>query len=295
MAFEHQQLDTREPDRQLPSGTKELLYWIAEREAIRLRRAAAAPPPWTDDPILRDWRFCNVHREDDRVTRWVADNWREPNADNSDLWFAMVVARFVNLPASLAEIGFPVPWRPDHFLAAMAGRKARGETCYGAAYMIRANRPGQDKAVYQVESVFNPLWAARERLRPRVGQTLAEWHGRLAPFHGMGGGFMPAQVVADMKYVLPLSDAPDWMDFAASGPGSRRGLNRVLGRPVDAKWDEYSWLCALRRLQEAVGPELERIGIGALHAQDLQNCLCELDKYLRVRNGEGRPKQRFAA
>ena len=104
---------------------------------------------------------------------------------------------------------------------------------------------------------------------------------------------MAAQVVADIKYAAPLLNAPDWWTFAASGPGSRRGLNRVLGRPVDAKWDEYRWRAELRRLHEEIAPELERAGIGRLSAQDVQNCLCELDKYLRVKLGEGKPKQRF--
>lgn len=30
-----------------------------------------------------------------------------------------------------------------------------------------------------------------------------------------------------------------------------------------------------------------------LCAQDIQNCLCEFDKYERVRLGEGAPKQRY--
>jgi hypothetical protein len=30
-----------------------------------------------------------------------------------------------------------------------------------------------------------------------------------------------------------------------------------------------------------------------LHAQDIQNCLCEFDKYERVRLGEGTPKQLY--
>jgi 5-hmdU DNA kinase, helical domain len=52
--------------------TLALFNFIAERERIRCRRAAGEPPPWTADPILREWSFTNVRREDDRVTRWVA-------------------------------------------------------------------------------------------------------------------------------------------------------------------------------------------------------------------------------
>ena len=30
-----------------------------------------------------------------------------------------------------------------------------------------------------------------------------------------------------------------------------------------------------------------------IHAQDLQNCLCEFDKYERVRLNEGRPRSNY--
>jgi 5-hmdU DNA kinase, helical domain len=104
---------------------------------------------------------------------------------------------------------------------------------------------------------------------------------------------MAAQIVANMKYVEPLRSANDWMTFAASGPGSRPGLNRVLGRPVKANWTEDRWRATFRTLQDAITPELERIGITRLHGQDLQNCLCEFDKYERCRLGEGKPKRRY--
>jgi len=84
------------------------VYWITEREAIRKRRAAGQPAPWTSDPILNSFRFCNVRREDDAVTRHIAQRWREPRADDPHLWFAMAVARFINLPDTLDELGYPV-------------------------------------------------------------------------------------------------------------------------------------------------------------------------------------------
>src|SRR5262249_14501082 len=135
-----------------------LLHWVREREAVRVRRERGDPKPWTDDPVLRDWSFCQVHREHDRVTRWIADNWRHRN--DYDVWFAMVVARFVNEPATLAEIGFPAPWDPERFLAGMAARKARGETLYRSSYRIRP--PGRKEKAegfdttpkYQAAKVF---------------------------------------------------------------------------------------------------------------------------------------------
>jgi alpha-glutamyl/putrescinyl thymine pyrophosphorylase clade 1 len=151
------------------------------------------------------------------------------------------------------QIRYPVPYYPEHFLTVMAARAARGAKLYGPAYTIHADNTskGRCTAEYQAAEVFNPLWRKREFLRPTQGETLARYFARLSECHGLRGGFMPAQIIADLKYVAPLSAASDWMTFAASGPGSRRGLNRVLGRPVDAPWSESGWRREFDRLRTA--------------------------------------------
>jgi hypothetical protein len=50
---------------------------------------------------------------------------------------------------------------------------------------------------------------------------------------------------------------------------------------------------AFDQVRKEIAPDLARIGLGDLHAQDFQNCLCELDKYMRVMGQEGRPRRRF--
>lgn len=274
--------------------TSALLNFIAERELIRCRRATGLPAPWTDNPILQTWSFTNVRREDDRATRWVATHWREPHRNDPDLWFAMVVAAFVNWPPTLADIGYPVPWKPDHFRAVMKDRAQRREQLYGPAYRIHTDQNHLTTAEYQVAKVFNPLWRGREYLRPQPGEPLARYCARLCECHGFGGGFMTGQVIAYLKYVPPLLDAPDWMTFAVSGPGSRAGLNRILGNPGHRDWVLATpWRSYFDQLREGIAPGLAFIGLGDLHAQDLQNCLCEFDKYERVRLQEGRPRRRF--
>jgi hypothetical protein len=285
---------TAQAQLQIDTAYARLVDFIVERESIRRKKEGGARPPYTRDQILRDAYFTNIHREDDKVTRWISQHWREPHAADPDLWFAMTVARFVNWTLTLAEIGYPVPWKPEHFLAVMARRKARGETVYGGAYMIRADNtnPGTPTAEYQVRSVFNPLWRDRERLRPRRGDTLARYFEQLSRYHGFGGGFMAGQVIADLKYVEPLRSASDWWDWAVSGPGSRKGLNCLLGRDPKAAWrSEREWRSAFDEVWDAITPELKRSGI-ELHAQDMQSCLCEFSKYETIRNG-GRPKRRY--
>ena len=272
-----------------------LLWFIKERELIRRRKESGRPQStWTTDSILQEFRFCNVQREDDRVTRWIKHVWRDPFKYESDLWFAMVVARFINWPDTLGDIGYPVPWDNGHFLEVMDRRKREKKKLYTGAYMVRADMEHKDKAEYQANVVFGPMWDARERLRPKEGDTLNSYHMLLGQFHGLGS-FMAAQIVADLKYVPPLSRATDWWTFAASGPGSRRGLNRVLGRDMSSIWTEEDWRSALGRLSDQVRKRLRDIVSEGLHNQDLQNCLCEFDKYERVRRGEGKPRARYVS
>lgn len=273
-----------------------LVAWVKAREDLRLRKESGVPPRWTEDPIFANYRFCNVRREDDKVTRWVFNNWLFPNKYDADVWFAMVIARHLNRPDTLEELGYPVPWDPKRFLEVMKRRKTAGETSYSAAYMIRADAasPGEDKSDYLCRKVFASLWEKRDWLRPKVGDTLDGFHQRLMLYYGVGS-FLGAQIIADTKHVEPLKSASDWWTFAASGPGSQRGLNRYLGRPVNSPWKEQDWRSELARLQAAITPELEALGLPKLDGQNVNNCCCEFDKYERARLGEGRPKQRYVA
>lgn len=109
----------------MQTGT--FLDFVAERERIRLKKEAGLPRPWTDDPILRDYKFCCVRREDDRVTKGIAAAYRDPYKDDPELWFALLVARrAVNWPDTLAELGYPVPWNSEHFKAVIRSRQAAG-------------------------------------------------------------------------------------------------------------------------------------------------------------------------
>lgn len=266
---------------------KELVAFIKEREAIRVKKEAGKPRPWTKDPILGKFRFCNVHREDDRVTRWLRNNWYPRFRYDPDIWFAAVVARLLNFPDSLIDvIEYTVPFKPTSFAAMLHGRKVQGLKNFNAAYIVSTNGVTMDKVDYIVERVLKPLWADRKHFHKEVN-TLESLHGMLTQYDGLGS-FIAAQVIADLKYEEPLKHAEDWWFFAASGPGSRRGLNRVVGRDVNAPWSEPGWRRELDELLDKVNRAQTQ---HTFHAQDLQNCLCEFDKYERARLGEGTPKQ----
>lgn len=293
--------------------TAELFAWIKERHAISLLHEAGASKPYTQDPILQKFSFCNVYRERDRVTRWVAKNWRDKNKKDPHLWFAMVVARFINWPDTMQQLGYPLEtmavgtaslafnYFAGAFLGVVESRQAAGQQVYGGAYTISTNGRTMVKHRYLLEHVFRPLWANREAVESVLANrrvSLQGVHTALTAFQGLGS-FMAAQVIADLKYAQ-LRKAPDWWTWAASGPGSRRGLNRVCHGTATghtdkllAPWREDVWLQTLQILHDEISGMAAAAELPQIHAQDLQNCLCEWDKWCRVTNNEGRPRSLY--
>lgn len=273
------------------ASVEALTNFIIARHAIWIARDEGKPKPWTDDMILQHFRFCNVYRELDTVTVWISEHTRKHDGE-PDQWFAFAVARWVNWPDTLAEIGYPVPWNKKKFLGALTKRKEMGEKVWTGAYMIGTQGNAMDKPQFIAGGVLQPLWDQRAHLRPREGDTLKSFADRIIAVKNQGR-FMVGQIVADAKYHDPiLAVASDWHTWAVSGPGSRRGLNRVVGNNKDAPWRESEWLQTLSELRSAVNKILPP-WMDQLHAQDLQNCLCEFDKYERVRLGEGRPRSLY--
>lgn len=275
-----------------------LWYWVAERESIRARKDHGDPLPWTADPILTTYRFCNVRREDDRGTVFIRRRIREPFAGHPTLWFMLCIARQINWPDTLIElIGSIDPGRswpnnpnfaPAQVAEVLRRRKDRGEKVYTGAYMISAPATkGADKQSYIAEIVCGDLWSRRDVFEKHFARTptLQRTHELIMRSNGWGQ-FMAYQAVVDMRFTELLDKAEDLQTWAAAGPGTIRGLNRLHGRAVDAALSQSQALTEMRAIYKLAQDET---GV-AMDFSDVPNILCETDKYLRVKNGEGKPR-----
>ena len=263
-----------------------LVYWIRERESIRLKKEAGEPKPWTDDEILQRYRFCNVKRMDDKVSQWLLKNWYEPFFDHPNMLVACALARFFNLPSTLESIGFPTEYNATRIKQKLRALKKQG-TIFNAAYMVRGN-DGRDKVSCVIDYSITPLFknpiAINTQSMEKTWEQLVEQPGF--------GSFMAGQVVADLRWGLSGS----WRDkkrWAPVGPGSARGMNRLLGLDPDTLMQQSKFMLLLRNLvQRDLRPSLPRSITRRLEMQDWQNCLCEYDKYCRCIGG-GRCKQTY--
>jgi len=272
----------------LTHNQEQMVYWITERETIRKVKEANLPKPWSTNPVMQETYFCNVNREDDRVTRWLRENWNY-NLAPEFYDFAMIVARIFNLPTTLDILGQPVEthiWL-EHAREVLEDRKFNDERIWNGAYIISTNGKKIDKLTYCLGLL------EKIALSPRITyncSTLAEAHKELMKLEGLAS-FLAGQVVADLKNSPghPLQKAEDWNLFSAPGPGSLRGLEwfweeKVTGRNYHEK---------IQDAYDLLNFELPESILSVLCMQNLQNCFCEYDKFMRVTNGTGRSKRKY--
>ena len=259
------------------NNKEKFAYWVRERRIIRAKKNAGYMKPWTDDKVFQSTYFCNVNREHDRVTTWMRRNFSGGHAEAN-----YMLARFVNKPESLFAMGWP--WKEFNASAWHTQMSQKG--AWGGAYIVSTNGRAMPKHEY-IAGLLERAWLHFEQ-HP-LPSTLLAAHHALTGLQGLGS-FMAAQILADLKNTTthPLSKAKDWSSFSAPGPGSLRGL----------EWF-HEYKVTPRNYQEAIASAREwchTVDAGLLVGvcnQNLQNCFCEYDKYLRVSTGTGRSKRKY--
>lgn len=276
--------------------TDRFIYWIKERETIRLKKESGTNQHlWTDDEILQTYRFCNVRRMDDKVSRWLLNNWYEPYKNHPYMLYAVAIARFFNLPSTLREITefvFRTNGPPLWNEIIKRTRQLKDiQPVFNGAYIVRGG-DGEDK----IDGVINYFVRPLKDVMIDVS-SIENTHARLRKSYGMGS-FVAGQIVADLRWAV----TGEWRDkntWAPVGPGSARGLARLLYRKDE--WEMIAKQFASRQTEwldiftenvlDSLAKELPEEISSRLEAHDYQNCLCEFDKYERVLAGKGKPKQ----
>lgn len=296
------------------SGTESFFAYARKRYQLMLDRTSGFPPPWTDDPILRDYRFCNVFREDDKTTKFIREHVPHKGYGLRYLG-ALVIARWFNRIETIERLlppdGTSPPyfeqnllfrWDPQHdgldaWESAVRERLAGVKPLVTGAYMIKTPA-GMDK-------LSGLLWCLRQflphaiHLQVHIDEetTLEGVWERLREFPYLGD-FMAYEIVTDLRHTL-MKTAPDINTWANPGPGCARGIDRLLGLPVGTlkrhqKVDREKMMGVMQNLLAssrndkhwpARWPKWEM--------REVEHTLCEFDKYERALFGQGTPKQKY--
>ena len=268
-------------------------YWQIERENIRLQKEVSQlPPPWTNDSILQEYKFCQVFREDDRTTRWFREHIRKPMKNSPDVFMATVIFRWFNwIPTgrTLIEHGLLKRWDRKKAIEEIT-KQPKWIT---GAYIIKTPN-GMDKVTGVAECISH-MWQDREYLAKEIVKTksLEDTWILLRDYPYMGP-FMAYEVVTDLRHTYLLEDAEDVLTWANAGPGAMRGLNRLTGRELGYSKRSHDWVGEMQELYKIVQTRLPAHILQRndmrYEMREIEGGLCEFDKYSRIVKGEGRTR-----
>ena len=269
------------------------LYWYfaVERQAILDRRVAGTAPPWTRDPILQTFKFCNVYRAADRVSQYMIREVacsHEP-VEPVDRLFQIVAFRTFSkietwrgVRAFLSRYPTLEDLESGSFTTALEHVKKVNDGLYTGAFILCANNAyGHTAKHLNHVDLFRHMFL-RDALGERLldAKSLRQVYEMLLTYPLMGN-FMSYQIAIDLNYSDLINFSEN--DFTQAGPGALRGMDKAFEDLGDySPSDIILWM-----VQHQEG-EFNRLGFNfnglwgrPLHAIDCQGLFCELDKYCR--------------
>ena len=283
-------------------------FWeyASERQQIYLRRLAGLAPPWTDDPILAEYRFTNVYRASDRVSQYLI-NQVQSKGDSS--WKEVFTRTLVfklfnristwellkeNLNAITSEM--VLKRRLEPVLAQASERKL---AIYNPAYIMPPPQDFNGPKFARHLKLVRILIRDKTHLKIQKAKNLQEAFKILRSYSSFGD-FLAYQLIIDLNYSRHLRFQES--EFVVAGPGARRGIQKTFLSRAGLSDSQLILWTAKRQDKEFERRELawSRINNRPLQLIDIQNIFCELDKYTRLALPDlsvgvagKRPKQRY--
>lgn len=319
-----------------------LYEFITERYKIHIRKDLLHEKrPWTKNPILNEYKFTNVFREDDKVTRALIELIsKSPGLTLEEKVLNSFLFRSWNNPDTFTDFGGP--WSAKEIYSGLKLKEAvrpiykrlfkaepdrkwwssaynQGGTKYSWKFpdgegFSRAPTEAEGKKFKDYEPDI-PLrvfhigpWLKELRIYDRLmaADNQLEAFEIIKEVRGFAD-FLAYQVFVDLTYIedFPFSEN----EFVVAGPGCRRGLD-LLFETYDGMTHEealfylrdnlkkhFDRLYAAGKIEEKWNPKklfkdrdpYDR----CLNVMSLENCFCELSKYIRASEGTGRPRNKY--
>lgn len=291
------------------------MKFVSERYRIHIQKDILhKEPPWTDDPVLSKYRFTNVRREHDRETKWLIHYI----AENSWLTyrqkiFNIILFRMYNKHETLEIMGAPFNiesiWHCTEPIKRLKNhQKEDKDFVFFTAAFITGGLKLALKTEFPSRKDFVPglpLYKLKQLnehgfyVKLTMCRNQNEVYQLLRSINGIGD-FLAYQIFVDFTYIkeFPFSEN----EFTVAGPGCRKGLDMLFTDKDGMTYEEcLFWLrnnwYRFKNHKLFFDPEKEMLDLKhydrVMNVMSLENCFCELSKYIRAYNNTGRPRNKY--
>ena len=267
-------------------------YFAYERQNIWYKKLKEENPPYTDDKILQEYKFCNSYRVLDRVSQYLLKNviYNGKEYSNKDMLFRIILFKLFNKESTweyLSEKLGDIILRDfsfDTYNKLLLKRKESNEKLYNDAYISCANKAFGYEMKHQNHLELLEQMFIKDKMQNKIidCKSMKEAFNILKEYP-LIGNFMAYQLVTDINYSEVVNFRED--EFTVAGPGAIRGIKKCFSNLDGATYEDV-----IKYMYDVQESEFERLKLKfkyingrKLQYIDIQNLFCELDKYLRVR------------
>ena len=308
-------------------AVKHLYDFVTERYKIHIRKDfLKQKAPWTNNPILSQYKFCNIRREHDRQSQYLIKNIStNPCLSLEDKIVNSFYFRAWNNWDTMKDFGGP--WPAKYLYSSQMKEQVRpiyqqlasedpDRKWWSSAYNQGGTKqawryPDPNEKINKEDDIPLRVFHIGPWLKEHnTVEKLLSASDQKAAFEAIKeiqgfADFLAYQIFVDLTYIeeFPFSEN----EFVVAGPGCQKGLEYLfddydgmspeealfwLRNNVDSlfsqvaednkrSWDPKALFSDL--------PDYDR----CLNIMSLENCMCELRKYIRTIEGNGRPRVKY--
>lgn len=284
--------------------------FILERQTIYHKRFVdKLPPPWTDDHVLRQYKFCNVYRQLDRGTILLLDKIiKRDDISLGDLLFNIVAYRlFMGSDQVFNYLGVDhlscTSFDPYYYIDVLDKVRDKYGKIFGTAYLVAGWQANKD---YRPREKHVQICFALEKLSNMINNGFAEnifisssadkAFNRILDIP-LAGSFLAYEIYCDLSYSDSVKFTDD--DYLNIGPGAYDGLKILLDLPTNSDIrDDLSYMVYdLRDCQKSfLNDNWKKVAFCCypcypyLSIRNIEHSLCEYRKYDNAVNNRGKKR-----
>ena len=258
-------------------------YWrfATERQEVFYSRIENKMFPWTDDEILKTYKFTNAYRASDRVSQYLIKNVIYDNNQYSpeDQCFRIILFKLFNkietweyLEKKLGEISYKT-YDYSIYNQLLTQKLVNKEKIYSAAYIMPSGKScfGFNKKHQNNLKLLENMMQTGIAKKIAKAKSLKELYEILLSYPTIGS-FLAYQFAIDINY-SELCDFSE-MSFVVAGPGAKNGIIKCFKDLKGLERQEEEFEKRGLKFKTLFGRKLQMI--------DCQNLFCETDKYARI-------------
>lgn len=263
-------------NRTLTGSVEEMIQFANLRESVRVLKEQGQPHPWSNDQIMNTSKFCNIFREDDKVTDVIFNAVRRIN-NFEEIVFRLVIYRFFN---RIDHINYFVVNQPtQETLDTFIDNHQKSSIMNSKAYQIYPTEAGRKWGYRSIREVASKRLIDGARDVAKLINTYSHKEIEEAVYEcskawGSGGHFWFLQVILDITQTIEGVFNPNSKVY--DGDGGKQlyklfGMNSLELTPVvNDKWSDKK---------------------RELYPYDIEQLCCEYRKW-KQRQNDGIPNNR---